>query len=423
MNSIIRFKNLNLLLLYILPISIILGQFELNLTIFLITLVFLIESLIYKKKNNFYKDKIFLCFLFFSIYAFFNLIFFFDISSKQLLKLFAILISAIFIYGLGNSLESLSKKNFRNLIFFYFFLNIFIYFDLIYQFLNPDFKDFFGFQVETLRSYEIFGNQRYLPIRLSGPFNKELVPGFYLSTFGSIVIFLTFFKTNLQNKSIYLLYILLFINLFFVILTGERSSSIISFLTLILFIFYNEKKIYKNILYLLSLLLLISVIIKFNPATGERVRDIFFWLSAENGGIKGFFSTDWGKHYLISFEIFKDHTFFGSGIRSFREICSTYEIKLSIENGCATHPHNYVLELLSETGLFGFLIFLLMFFFILKRNLSRDRNDLSFALFIVLFCYLFPFRPTGAIFSSWHGGFLYILIGLNLFFLSKKDYA
>ena len=69
MNSIIKFKNLNLLLLYFLPISIILGQFELNLTIFLITLVFLIELLIYKK-NNFYKDEIFLCFLFFSIFAF-----------------------------------------------------------------------------------------------------------------------------------------------------------------------------------------------------------------------------------------------------------------------------------------------------------------------------------------------------------------
>ena len=73
-------------------------------------------------------------------------------------------------------------------------MNIFIYFDLIYQFLNPNFKDFFGFQVETLRTYEIFGNERYLPIRLSGPFNKELVPGFYLSTFGSIVIFDIFLK-------------------------------------------------------------------------------------------------------------------------------------------------------------------------------------------------------------------------------------
>ena len=422
MNSIINFKNFNLLLLFFLPIGIILGQFELNLTIFLITSLFLIDFFVNKKKSTFYKDKIFLCFLLFFIFIFFNSIFFFDQNLKQLLKSFAILISAIFIYALGNSLELLDKKNLKYLIFFYLFLNIFIYFDLIYQFSNPNFQDFFGFKVETLRTYEIFGNKKILPIRLSGPFKEELVPGFYLSTFGSIVIFLTYFKTNLRYKNIFLLYTLLFINLFFVILTGERSSSIISFLILILFIFFIEKNIYKNIFYFLFLLSAIVIIVKINPTTGERMNDIFFWLSKENGGVKGFFSTDWGKHYLISFEIFKDHIFFGSGIRSFREICTIYELKLSI-SGCSSHPHNYILELLSETGLFGFTIFLSIFCIILKENLSKNRNALSVGLFIVLFCYLFPVRPTGAIFSSWHGGFLYILIGLNLFFLRNKNHA
>ncbi|MDC3174052.1 O-antigen ligase family protein [Candidatus Pelagibacter sp.] len=423
MKSIIYLKYIKLFLLYVLPISIILGQSEFNLIIFFTAFVFLLDLFLKNEKNNFYKDEIFLCFLSFSLFIFFYSIFLSDANVKQLSKSIAILISAVFIYALGNSFKSLDKRDMLYLLLFYFFINIFIYLDLIFQFWNPNFKDIFGFQVDTLRSYNIFGNERYLPLRLSGPFNEELVPGFYLSTFGSIAIFLTYFKTTLRQKNILLLYFLLFINFFFVIFTGERSSSIISFLILVIFIFYFEKNILKNIFYLLILILSVILIIKLNPATGERVKDIFFWLSEENGGFGGFFSTQWGKHYLISFEIFKDHIFIGSGIRSFREICPSYEIELSIVNGCTTHPHNYLLEILSETGLLGAFIFLIIFYFICKKNLSSERNTLSIALLIVLFSYLFPLRPTGAIFSSWHGGFLYILIGFNLFFLKNKNHA
>ena len=76
MNSIINFKNFNLLLLFFLPIGIILGQFELNLTIFLITSLFLIDFFVNKKKALFIKIKFFyvsyyFLFLFFLIQFFF----------------------------------------------------------------------------------------------------------------------------------------------------------------------------------------------------------------------------------------------------------------------------------------------------------------------------------------------------------------
>ena len=34
------------------------------------------------------------------------------------------------------------------------------------------------------------------------------------------------------------------------------------------------------------------------------------------------------------------------------------------KNGCTTHPHNFYLQLLSETGIFGFLFIILLFIYL-----------------------------------------------------------
>lgn len=433
MQNIINIGNIKLLLLYLLPICIILGQFELNLNILLTSIIFLLSSIFTNKKNYFYKDKIFICFFIFFFYIFVSLILSDYTHTRYIFKTIAILISAVYIFALSDFLGSLNKNYFKKLILFYFLLNIFLYFDLIYQFTHPNFKDIFGFQVDTLRSYNIFGKQMYLPLRLSGPFNNELVPGFYLSTFGSLSIFLFYYKTNLKEKNIIFLYSLLCINFFFVIFTGERSSSIISFLVLSLFILYNEKKIVRIFLYFIVIASLIFLVVKFNPVTSERFNDILYWLSSDhikdnllssnntNNPIDAFMLTQWGKHYLISIEVFKDNYLFGSGIRTFREICGSYEIELSLTKACSTHPHHYLLEILSETGIIGLLIFLFIIYLIVQKNNSNNKDILSISLLIIILCYLFPIRPTGSIFSSWHGGFFYILIGFNFYFLNSNN--
>ncbi len=130
--------------------------------------------------------------------------------------------------------------------------------------------------------------------------------------------------------------------------------------------------------------------------------------------IEGFFIDE-----LI--EIFKDNYLFGSGIRSFREICGSYEIELSLTKACTTHPHHYLLEILSETGIIGLLIFLFIIYLIVQKNNSKNKNILSISLLIIILCYLFPFRPTGSIFSSWHGGFFYILVGFNFYLLNYNN--
>jgi len=117
--------------------------------------------------------------------------------------------------------------------------------------------------------------------------------------------------------------------------------------------------------------------------------------------------------------MFNEKKFFGHGVKSFREICIKY-------NGCSTHPHNFYLQALSETGILGFLILfgffikisyelLLKLKLILFDQKSKIKN--SYYLSLGMFSLFFPLQPNGNLFNN------YLLINLSiiiLFYLYDK---
>ena len=52
--------------------------------------------------------------------------------------------------------------------------------------------------------------------------------------------------------------------------------------------------------------------------------------------------------------MFKDKPFFGHGPRVFRFKCSEPEFSIGMRP-CNSHPHNFYIQLLAETGLIGLL--------------------------------------------------------------------
>ena len=70
--------------------------------------------------------------------------------------------------------------------------------------------------------------------------------------------------------------------------------------------------------------------------------------------------------YITSIDLFLDKPFIGGGIKSFRNQCSK---KIHLPNRvCENHPHNYVLEILNDTGLLGFLLIHYLVIFLLFNN-------------------------------------------------------
>ena len=105
---------------------------------------------------------------------------------------------------------------------------------------------------------------------------------------------------------------------------------------------------------------------------------------------------------------------FGNGIKSFRDLCGEQNIdSVTKDKRCSTHPHNIHLEILSETGLVGYLIFLTFISLLLlnsykiilnKRNYYKDYLYLIFISSVLIFIIMiFPLKSTGRFFSSFFG--------------------
>ena len=428
--------NLTIIHLAILPIALILGNFAINL--YLYSLVFFVLINIFYTKNWEYfknqENKIIITFYLAWLYLILISIFIHDHNVKNISKAILFGLNFIFALGLSNLLLDLDKKQLKTISIIFFGITLFIYFDLIYQFFNSEYKDIFGFEVNNLRELKFFGKDVILATRLSGPFKDELVPGFYLATFGCVSIFLMFSLVYpLKYK---LLVFFLFINLSIIILTGERSSIIMNFVTLFLFFLFRYKFNFTSIINIFFLFFILIFLINFNPTTKNRFNDLVYWTTAKwsveevskdikKKGISetlnykdvldNVLKTPWMEHYKTSIKMINKKPLFGTGIRSFRSECKKYN-----EKSCATHPHHYILEIISETGLIFFLLLSGLIYFILNEAWKNKQKNLSFNLGIIFIfiSYLFPLRPTGSFFSSWHGSFFWILLAF-LFFSNK----
>lgn len=93
----------------------------------------------------------------------------------------------------------------------------------------------------------------------------------------------------------------------------------------------------------------------------------------------------------------------------------------------ATHPHQIHLELLSETGLLGYLSFLTLIIYSLffsMKNYLKKKNLYQLSTIIFLITSLIPVIPSGSLFSTFYGGIFWfnfgLMISLNSYFNTKS---
>lgn len=100
-------------------------------------------------------------------------------------------------------------------------------------------------------------------------------------------------------------------------------------------------------------------------------------------------------------------------------------------NGCNTHPHNYLLQFLSEIGIIGFLFYLIFFVYLLVGfskiillKLSHYKLlNLHKAIFIMMgstFIELLPILPSGNFFNNWLSMIFFLKVGV-IFFLIQNN--
>ena len=99
--------------------------------------------------------------------------------------------------------------------------------------------------------------------------------------------------------------------------------------------------------------------------------------------------------------------------------------KYYVRDGCSTHPHNILLQLLAETGVIGTIPFLLVVLYIAYCYIKQFYNKFFYSIYLysdfrisiltsIMICICFVL-PTGNFFGNWYSIFLYLFLGILLF--------
>ena len=391
-------KDSLIILFSIFPIAIISGNLTINISIVLISLIFLISSI---TKVGLLKGqkKILLLLGFFLISLLINLLFSnnFGLSSPRVIKFFFII---FFIVSFRFLVLNLEKNQINKIYKIWSIIFTIIIIDLI---------------IEFFKGTNIIGLSSQMPgWRLASFTGMESVIGNYF--YGFALITLAYFYQNISNKK----YLNLLLAIFFIIISliiGERANFIKTFIIIICFIFLvYDFSLRSKIFSIVALISLVFIFINFNSSYKNRYFSTHLLTILEKNGLSNYLQTSqYGAQYNVAIEIFKDNPVFGVGIKNYRieNLNSKYDDLKHKENRLrwGTHPHQIHLEILSETGLFGYSCFFIfislsIFFSIKSYLINRNIYQLSGILFILTS--MLPLLPSGSFLSTYTSSIFWI---------------
>ena len=442
--------NISINLIYILicslPYALITGPFLPDFLVTFVAILFVIISIkermwIYYK-NNFFK-------LFIIFYVIINLSAIFSEVPYNSIKI-SIPYIRFGLFSLAIILIINNKKNFEII----FLKNITIVIsvlllDGVLQYFSGE--SFLGW-VKKLLNLNFFDDDYSLKMsyKIASVFGDKGVYGSYLLRFSPLFIYLII-KTNLFKKYTSLL-ILVFCNLIFIaiLFSGERSSLIL-FVILIFFnlIFIKNNKSLKLLIVFLISLFLIFILI-FNKDLNKRYvsttkylilslnmeknKNEIIKLENKDQDLKYYNSvTNYTGLFKIGLLMFEESPLFGKGPRAFKYLSADERFSFQNIEGKKTsyyntHPHNFYIQLLAETGIAGFGFVFLFFFYLVAKyftilNLYK-KNTAKFELLIAgipmsgLIFHLWPVISTGSFFTNYNCILIYMCLG---FFLGEKS--
>ena len=410
--NLITKENFFFLLFLFIPISIIAGSTVSLINIIIINLFFLI-FLIEQKKFNFIKH--------FSIKLIFAL---------YLYLIFNSLISQNYEVGLSRNL------GFIRLIILFIFINYFFFYyetekklldfwSLIFLiFITDVFVEyFFGTNLLGWGAYnQIYGD------RITSFFKDEPIVGAYIAGF----IFLIFghLLRRFNKSTIAILFLIIaFAALTF---TGERSNTIKVFLGIIIyFLLLDFLKIRTKLIVITLFLTMFSLLLSQSEYLKIRYIGQIYNVLTDKKNFKNFKENNqYVRLYKSGFSVFKNYPVFGVGNKNYRlETCKKklhpFELDANQQQFkyvCLTHPHQIYFELLSEHGLFGFILILGIFFYLIFKILKTiliSKNYLQIGAFVFVVINFVPLLPSGSFFSDFNITLFWINFSI-MFACNKK---
>ena len=411
------FNKISIFLFTLLPISLILGNFAVNLNILIIDILTLYLCFI-KKNWDWTKEKFFKFLIIFYIFLIFNSLYSYYFSTHEtnsgLIRSLTFIKFIIFAYSF--KILIVDSKTLNKIMIYWSCIIAVVIFDIFF---------------ESIFGNNIIGNESPDGTRIVSFFKDELVVGSLILCFG-YAITTYYLSQNLKIKNNIIINFLLLLIPVTILITGERSNfikSLIIFSFIIIFI-NQQKLILKKRNFIILILLSFLSLIYLNPNIYNKQTEFFKRVinvnKIENEFIEGsdffnrFQKIRYFVHYDVSLKIFKEYPLFGVANKNFRHECNNkkyFDEKIKLSNvRCNTHPHQIHFELLSEHGIIGYIFFFVIIFTGLKKiyhNYIATKSIFYLSSVLYLMIFLIPILPSGSFFSTFNGTLFWIIFSIG----------
>ena len=425
MNNYLKLEfKIESIIIILLPLFMIFSRFMLEFCLLIVSASFIIK-IIKNKKYKIFNNHF--TFFFLGFYFLLLLSFFFSEEKLNILSIllyfrFGLYVIAIF-YFLNE--ETFLIKYCLNTIVILFLV---LFIDSLVQY-------FFGQNLIGLKHLEAS--------RITSFFGDEQVLGAYITRLFPFLLLLKNMSDENSKKTKYLVYFAIFVSPVLIFLSGERVAMVLFFLmiTYYLIFFVRSKKFRFIYFYVLFTIVTIGTLLYSSSSYYDRYinqtyqsltnktygQNLFFLPDKYEKNTFYFLSAQHQNFVYTAINVFKKNKLLGTGPKSYRYICWNKEYGLN-DLSCNTHPHNYYLQLLIETGLSGFLFLILCYLYIIYRsfvNFIKLLKNQYFSMTEVIilgfyFTQLWPVMQHGSFFNNWNSIILFLPMAFLLFFKEKK---
>ena len=248
-------------------------------------------------------------------------------------------------------------------------------------------------------------------IRVSSFFGNELIMGSYLSRLFPL-LFALFLVKRKQKFEIYFIGLLFILVDVLIFMSGERLAFFfLNLSTVFIIILIKEYQKFRLATFIIAIICIFVLSLN-SSALNNRM---FKGPAQDMGIIKSsnepvIFSVVHDNHIKTAYNMFKDQPIFGHGPKMFRVICKDEKYAVG-KYPCSSHPHNFYIQLLAETGIIGFLFLFSAIIYILYSALrqfksiifkqKRPLSDYQVCLLASLLITVWPLSPNGNFFHNW----------------------